>query len=346
VKALIAGLGSIGQRHVRNLRQLVGPDIEVIAYRARRLGSVVTDRLEVARGEDVEEALGVRAFTDLDGALAERPDIAFICNPSGLHMAVASRAAACGAHLFIEKPLSDRLEGVAELIATTERRRLVAAVGCQLRFHPCLARARDLVNTGAIGRVVAARVQVGEYLPGWHPYEDYRESYAARRDLGGGVVLTLIHELDYAYWLFGMPHRVFALGGHLSRLEMDVEDTASILLECRAADGRPIPVHVQMDYLQRPPSRNCEIVGDNGRIAVDLRVPSLVAYGSDGAEIDRMELGSFERNSLFLDELSNFMASVEGRERPAVSLREGADTLRIALAAKESIATGAVISLQ
>jgi predicted dehydrogenase len=123
--------------------------------------------------------------------------------------------------------VSDTLDGVDALVDTVERRGLVAAVGCQLRFHPCLLRLRALLAGGAVGRIVAVRVAVGEYLPGWHPYEDYRGGYAARRDLGGGVVLTLVHELDYVYWLFGLPRRLWAVGGHLSRLELDVEDTAS-----------------------------------------------------------------------------------------------------------------------
>ena len=88
---------------------------------------------------------------------------------------------------------------------------------------------------------MAVRIEVGEYLPGWHTYEDYRQMYASRADLGGGVILSQIHELDYLYWLFGLPKRVFALGGHLTRLEVDVEDIASILLECRSRPAVPGP---------------------------------------------------------------------------------------------------------
>ena len=121
-----------------------------------------------------------------------------------------------------------------------------------------------------MGRIVAVRAEVGEYLPGWHPYEDYRQMYASRAELGGGVVLSQIHEIDYIYWLFGMPRRVMAIGGHLSSLEIDVEDTASILMEC-VVDGRPIPVHLHQDYVQRPPSRTCQVIGDEGKILVDFR---------------------------------------------------------------------------
>ena len=101
-----------------------------------------------------------------------------------------------------------------------------------MRFHPCLQRLHELVQEKKVGRILSVRAEIGEYLPGWHTYEDYRQMYASRQDLGGGVILSQIHELDYLYWLFGLPRSVYALGGHLSRLEIDVEDTADILMEC------------------------------------------------------------------------------------------------------------------
>jgi predicted dehydrogenase len=203
-------------------------------------------------------------------------------------------------------------------------------------------RAAALLEAGAIGRVVAVRIEVGEYLPGWHTYEDYRQMYASRADLGGGVILSQIHELDYVYWLFGMPRRLFALGGHLTRLEVDVEDTASILLEC-SVDGRAIPVHVHQDYIQRPPSRTCAIIGDAGKILIDLRLLTLTAYDGEGTVTESSDHPGFERNQLFLDEMTHFLACLDGRESPRVSIRDGARSLAIALAAKQSIDTGQVI---
>ena len=344
MKILIAGLGGIGQRHVRNLRTLLGPQAEIVAYRVRRDSPTLTDSLGVEPGADVDEKYGLRVMTDLDDALGEGPDAVLVCNPSSLHLSVALKAARAGAGLFIEKPVSADLDGVGELIQLVESQRLVGLVGYQMRFHPCLVRVATLLAKGAIGRVVAVRIEVGEYLPGWHTYEDYRQMYASRTDLGGGVILSQIHELDYVYWLFGMPRRVFALGGHLTRLEIDVEDTASILLEC-SVDGRAIPVHVHQDYIQRPSSRTCEIVGDAGKILVDLRLLTLTAYDGEGNVIESLENPGFERNQLFLDEMTHFLSCLAGRESPRVSVRDGARSLAIALAAKKSIETGQVVDL-
>jgi predicted dehydrogenase len=343
LRALIVGLGSIGQRHARNLRSILGDDVELLALRARGRTHVLGERMAVDDTATVGERLRVRELTSIDDALAAMPDVAFICNPTRLHVPVAQRLADAGCHLFLEKPIADSMDGVDDLARTVERRGIVAVVGCQMRFHPCLRRLHALLAAGAVGTVTSVRIAMGEYLPGWHPYEDYRESYAARRDLGGGVILTLIHELDYAYWLFGVPARLFAVGGHLSNLEIDVDDTASILMQCRTRE-RPLPVHVQMDFVQRPPARSCEVVGDGGKIIVDLVANSLCAYDAAGMAGEELRV-DFERNQLFLDELTHFLACVRGEDRPLVPLADGIATLRMALAARESIATGQLVNL-
>ncbi len=344
MKFLMIGLGGIGQRHLRNLRALAGPAADVLAYRVRRQTHVLTDQLQIENQAGLEEKYAVRLFTDLDAALAEHPHAALICNPSSLHVPAALKAAAAGCHLLLEKPLSHNLEGVDELIRLLNDKRLVGLVGYQMRFHPCLRRLRELLAARAVGRIVAVRAEVGEYLPGWHPYEDYRQMYASRAELGGGVVLSQIHEIDYIYWLFGMPRRVMAMGGHLSSLEIDVEDTASILMEC-AVDGRPIPVHLHQDYVQRPPSRTCQVIGDEGKILVDFRNLCVKHFDGGGSLAAETSFATLQRNQLFLDEMKHFLACIERRELPLVSVHDGAQSLRIALAVKQSLATRQPVDL-
>jgi predicted dehydrogenase len=344
MKALFIGTGGVGQRHMRNLRTLLGDRAELLAYRVRRLPIVLTDQLGVEEGADLETKLQLRVFTDLNEALATRPDAAFICNPTSLHVPVALAAARAGCHLFIEKPISHASDQIDDLIEIVDRQRLTAMVAYQLRFHPLVKRMSELVAEKTIGRVVAVHAEVGEYLPGWHPYEDYRQSYAARADLGGGVVLTQIHEFDYLYSLFGLPRRIFAIGGKLTRLEVDVEDTASILMEAIVND-RPVPIHVHQDYIQRPPSRYCQIVGDAGKMILDFRGLTLTVYRDDGSIGERMELPNFQRNQMFLDEMAAFLRSIERHEPPVVSLKDGAQSLRMALAARESLRSGKIVEL-
>jgi predicted dehydrogenase len=345
MKVLIMGLGGIGQRHLRNLRMARGDDLDIVAYDPRPNPPVLTDQLKVEAGASLEKKYNLRLFPDIEQALAQKPQAAFVCNPTSLHVPTAIRAAREGCALFIEKPLSHSLEQVDELIGLVESRSLAAVVGYQMRFHPCLQRLHELVQEKKIGRILSVRAEVGEYLPGWHTYEDYRQGYAARQDLGGGVILSQIHELDYLYWLFGMPRRVFTLGGHLSNLEVDVEDTADILMEC-VLDGYPIPVSLHQDYIQNPSKRSCEIVGDAGKILVDIRALTLQVFDGQGNSVEADSYEGFQRNQMFLDELNYFLDSIQGKQVPLVNLRDGAQSLRMALAAKESLATRKIIEFE
>jgi predicted dehydrogenase len=344
VRVLFIGLGGIGQRHVRNLRALLGADVEILAWRVRRLSRVVTPTLESDESRDVAREYGIRVLDTLQSALAEQPRLAFVCNPSSLHVSPALACLRAGCDLFLEKPVSHNLDGLAELTRAAEQGHRVVMVGYQLRFHPCFLRLQDILRSELLGSLLAVRAAVGEYLPGWHPYEDYRQMYASRAELGGGVVVTQIHEFDYLYALFGLPRRVFSMGGHWSRLEIDVEDTASTLMEFQFA-GRPLPVHLQQDYLQRPPSRSCEVIGDCGKAIMDLASLSVARYDQDGKLAEAGQWKGFDRNQLFLDELRHFLECVETRRKPVVDLNDGICSLRMALAARDSMACGRAIDL-
>ena len=343
---MFAGLGSIGQRHLRNLIALLGSQVEVLAYRTRRADFILSDRLTIESDHGLEQRYDLRVFTDLDAALAEGPQVVFVTNPSSLHIPVALAAARAGCHLFVEKPLSHSMDGVAELISLVERKGLVGYVGYQLRFHPAFRLIQQWLHSGTIGRILAVRAEVAEYLPGFHTYEDYRQTYAARRDLGGGVVLSQIHELDYLYALLGMPQRVFSLGGHLSSLEIDVEDVASTLLEFRREDGGVLPVHLHQDYVQRPPGRTCQIIGDRGKIIWNYHAHRLELFDTQGNPQVAQSFDGFPPKQMFLDELRHFLNCLEGQESPVVTLRDGANSLRMALAIRRSLETGQPVNVE
>jgi len=342
---LMVGLGSIGQRHLRNLRAILGLELPIAAYRVLRAAPVLTDRLQVEADASLEQMYNLTINRSLDEALASGPSAVFICNPSSLHLPVALAAAKAGCHLFIEKPLSHALDGISDLIETVEKKGLVAMVGCQMRFHPCLQRIKRALDSGQIGQVLAVDAEVGSYMPGWHPYEDYRTSYASRADLGGGVVLTQIHDIDYLGWLFGTPSRVFSLGGHLSNLELDVEDVAVSLLDCRV-NGRLVPVQLRQDFFQRPASRQIGIIGEKGKLIADIEKLTVTIFDESGTVSSHDHFSSFERNQLFLDEVKHFLHCVERHEAPCIPLADGASSLAVALAIKQSLATGRVVDIE
>jgi predicted dehydrogenase len=336
VRVLIAGLGAIGQRHARNLRAL-RPDVELHAFRQRGLQYVVTESLQRDAARNVEHELGVTVHHTLDAALGARPDAVFICTPSAMHLDVALRAADAGCHLFIEKPVSHTIDGLGRLRNLVERHALVAMVGCQWRYHPCVVRLRELLVSGALGTMRRADVRYAEYLPDYHPYEDYRTSYAARADLGGGVVLTQIHDYDLAWWLFGAARSVQATGGHLSALEVDVEDTVRAQLDMVAG-----PVFVSQTFAEKPPHRSVVVQGATATATLDLLTARLMV---DPPVADGLELVDYQRNDMFRAEVEDFMSCMEQRRPTRVPLADGIAVLQLALAVKESMRSGRPVAL-
>jgi len=317
---LVAGSGSIGRRHLENLR---------------RLGETAATLYRTGRRDPAAPVVEAPQQFDLARALASRPRAVLVCNPSALHLPVALAAARAGAHILVEKPLSHSLEGVDDLAAEVRRRRLVALMGFQYRFHPSLRRVKAWLEDGAVGDVVSARVHWGEDLASWHPGEDWRRGYAARADLGGGAVRTLCHPFDYLRWLLGEVESVVAeLSGTLG---LDVEDVAHVSL--RFASGALATV--ALDYIQRPRTHGLEIVGSRGRIR--WADEDGVAYLHD-AHRDRVTPfvppAGFSRNSLFLDEMRHFLACLDGREEPQCPLADGRAALEVALAALRSAEEG------
>jgi predicted dehydrogenase len=329
MKILIAGLGSIGRRHLHNLLALGESDI--LLYRTHH--STLPD----------EELAGFPVETDLAVALAYRPVAVIVSNPTALHLQVAIPAAEAGCHLLLEKPISHTMEGVDRLQKAVRRGGGQVLTGFQFRFHPGLQTVRRLLNEGAIGRPLSVRAHWGEHLPGWHPWEDYRLGYSARADLGGGVVLTLCHSLDYLRWLIGEVAALWAFSDKLSDLELQVEDTAEIGLRFTSkAIGS-----LHLDFNQRPPAHHLEITGTQGTIRWDNGDGAVHAYRSASEKWDIYQAPEgFTRNDLFLAQLRHFLAVAHGESTPLCTLEDGVRALQLALAVHESQQAGQLIHFQ
>jgi predicted dehydrogenase len=322
---LIAGYGSIGRRHFRNLRQLGCR--EFVFFRSG-CGRV-----------DDDEIRGFVATKNLTEALRHRPAVAIITNPTSLHVEVALAAAEAGCDLYIEKPLSNELTNVQRLSAIARDRQLVAMIGCQFRFHPLLLNLHGLLQQGALGRIAGAMAEWGEYLPAWHPWEDYRQSYSSRPDLGGGVILTLIHPLDYLYWLFGQWNRVQAVTAKVPSLDTAAsEDWSDVIIEF--ANGVVGTVHV--DYLQRPAVHRLRVVGDAGHILWDDHAGALTWTTTDNQATRYSVPSDFERNTMYLEAMRHFLECVTSRRVPRVPLADGVTVLQMALDARQAARPGDV----
>ena len=313
MKILLAGLGSVGRRHLRNLLALGETDL--LFYRTGK--ATLPD----------DELAGFPVETDLAAALARRPDAVIVSNPTAYHLDVAIPAAEAGCHILLEKPVSHNMEGIDRLQEAAARSGAQVLVGFQFRWHPGLQTVKQILDGGEIGTPVSARAHWGEYLPDWHPWEDHRSGYAARPDMGGGAVLTLSHPIDYLRMLLG---EVESVSGVTSRrgLGLPVEDTAEITLEFEnSALGS-----VHLDYVQRPPAHWLEIVGTEGTLKWDNADGGVSLYRAAAARWDELPApAGFERNTMFMDEMRHFLAVARGEELPACTLADGIRALEVCL---------------
>ncbi|RPI90669.1 MAG: gfo/Idh/MocA family oxidoreductase [Chloroflexi bacterium] len=328
-KFLIAGLGSIGRRHFRNLIALGEKDIVLLRTRKATLPD--------------DELAGYPVETDLQEALKKhRPDAVIVSNPTAFHLDVAIPAAEAGCAILLEKPIShsmDRLDQLEEAVRKSGSQVLVAF---QFRFHPGMLRAKQLIEAGEIGRIVSAHVHFGEYLPAWHPWEDYRKGYAARADMGGGVVLTQCHSLDYLPWLAGRVESAWGFTGKLSDLEVNVEDTAKIGL--RFAGGALGSLH--LDFNRQPPVHTFDIAGTQGTVKWDLADGAARIYRAEKKDWEVYPLPvEWERNVMFMEQMNHFVAVVRREVEPACTLEDGIRVQQLVEAVHESQRSGRVIDL-
>ena len=212
MKIAVAGLGSIGARHLNNLRALgvttlIGCDPDPVArQRVAGLATVVDT---------------------LDAALDLAPDAVCVCTPNHMHAEGMARALDAGAHVFVEKPIAHRLEGLDQMGSAAAARGLVLLVGCNMRFHPGVAALARALGDGLVPDACVFRAWFAHYLPNWRPGADYRVSYSARSSEGGGIVLDAVHEFDYLRSIAGPVTSIVASGARVRALEIDTEDFAS-----------------------------------------------------------------------------------------------------------------------
>jgi predicted dehydrogenase len=328
MRALVVGGGSIGNRHLRNLR-LLGID---------QLGIVETN--EESRRRLARE-LGTSQFATLVDGLEWSPDFVVVGTPTHLHLQQALQVVRRGCDVFVEKPLSHSPDGLAELSDLVERKKVVSLVGCNMRFHPGPLKVKELIQQNACGRILFARVHSGSYLPEWRPGSDYRNNYAAREETGGGCILDCVHEIDLARWYLGDVQEVSCTAGHLSSLEIATEDYA--ILVCRHFSGAVSEIHV--DYVQRTYERGCQIVGEKGSIFWefnDKRVRLYSAASSCWMNVDQPK--DWEPNQMYVAEMRHFLDCVRTRDRTVLPIPEALAVMNIVFAAKASAGQGKLVA--
>jgi predicted dehydrogenase len=327
MKFLIVGLGSIGQRHVRNLA--ASGEHEFLAFRVRNKplpNDAPFDQIEIVES--------------LDEGLSKNPDATLVCVPTSEHIATAQQVIDSGSHLFIEKPISSDLDGARQLTESADRKNLISLVGLNMRFHSPLKALRQVILDGKIGRIQGLRCQVGQYLPDWHPDEDYRSGYSAQKSLGGGVLLDLIHEIDLAIWIAGLPTEVSGFMSKVSDLEIDTEDTAEIIMRMPGN----VLVNVHMDYIQNPASRTLFVYGTEGSVEWNGITDEVILH-SRAEDPVKLWAEKEDRNRSFIAMTNHFLESLTHRAPTAIPLEEGLKSQIIADAVYRSDSSARSINL-
>jgi predicted dehydrogenase len=328
MKILIAGFGSIGRRHFQNLLSLGEKDI--LFYRSRK--STLPD--EILSGFRVEK--------DLEEALEQKPDAVVVSNPTALHLDVAIPAARQGCHILLEKPISNSMDRIDELKNAVKVSGSRILVGFQFRYHPGLKQIKKWIQQDKIGSIYYVRTHWGEYLPDWHSWEDYRESYSAREDLGGGVLLTLSHPIDYLRWIFGEFDSVSAKVGEQKALGIEVEE----MVEATVRFQNGILGGMHLNYLQRPPEHSLDVIGSEGRISWNYLSGELKLYLAEEQTWEFYPLAEdFSRNDLFLAEMRHFLQVAAGKKAPLCSLDDGIKVQKIITALYQAAEDGTAASI-
>jgi predicted dehydrogenase len=318
---LVTSLGSIGRRHVSNLRAL-RPDATIAVLRTHNGAGGAQHP-----GVDLE-------FDRLEDALAFAPTASIVASPASLHLALAEALIGAGSAVLIEKPLAASAAGLRRFGALAAASGARVAVGYNLRFLPSLAALCKLVHDGSIGEVLSVRAEVGQYLPDWRPGSDYRQGVSGRQALGGGALLELSHELDYLLWMFGTPDSVAAKGGRLGALEIDVEDMIELCLEYESP-RRLVSVH--LDFLQRAPHRSCRLIGSEGTLVWNAAADKIELYRAGSGVWEQLCYPLADRNQMYIDELREFLRPAGATDGALTSVAEGIGVMAVIEAARASL---------
>ncbi len=338
-KIFFVGLGGAGQRHLRIFKDLLPGNVEYSAYRSTGRTPLLNSDFSVSSGTSLENKYDLTLFNSLEDGLDNKPDLIVISTPSALHFEVVKKAAERNINIFVEKPFSHNLDGFSDFENLVLEKNLYFFISFQRRFHPYLRKIKKLIDSDKLGKIITANFNVASYVPTWHPYEDYKELYACRADLGGGVLLTEIHELDLCYWYFGLPNYASCVGGNYSNIKLDVEDTAHVTLKYK-----DFVVQVNLCFMQQHNRRDLYIAGTNGYVEWNATGNTFKFINYNKGNEETLCDPDYTNDDMFISQAKCFLNEFKRSENKTY-LEVARSSLAIVQAAKKSMKTGRGINL-
>jgi spore coat polysaccharide biosynthesis protein SpsF len=328
--ALIIGAGSIGQRHILNLKKI-------------GINHITALRSKKGHFQNLPKTLGVNEVFNWEEVLNMKPDIAIISNPTSFHLDSALKISKIVKGIFIEKPLSNSLAGCNQLIDILNANKIISFVGHNLMFHPIIRKIIDFYNENDVGETINFQCQVGQWLPDWHPYEDFTKAYYARKDLGGGVALTLIHEIHLALELAGLPTSIFGEISENNELNLDVDVCSDLMIKHKS--GAVSQIH--LDFLQKSAHRSGLLTFEKAWLAYDFNKMELTAQRINEEPYELFKNSDYDSNNMYLDQLREFVCMVEeGRVKHKYDAQSSLESLKVVEALFKSNKTGKKIDIE
>ena len=337
-KIFFVGLGGAGQRHLRIFKDLLPASVQFSTYRSTGRTPLLNPDFSVNNTISIKKKYHLTFFNSLEDGLDNNPDLIVISTPSSLHFEVVKKAAERNINIFVEKPFSHNLDGFSDFENLVLEKNLYFFISFQRRFHPYLKRIMEIIKSGMLGKIITANFNVASYVPEWHPYEDYKQLYACRADLGGGVLLTEIHEFDLCYWYFGLPDYVSCVGGNYSDIKLDVEDTTHISLEYH-----DFAVQVNLCFMQQHKRRDLYISGTNGYVEWSEigNTFKFITYNEGNEEL--LCDPDYTNDEIFISQAKYFLNEFNKSDNQSY-LESAKGSIVIVQAAKESMKTGRKVS--
>jgi predicted dehydrogenase len=311
MRVAVIGLGSIGRRHAR-------------CFHAAGASTVIgMDPTPDRQAQFLSEVPGV-AVSNLDEALDAKPQIVVVASPNVFHAEQAIQVLRAGLAVVVEKPLCTNLADAHRLAQCVRETGGYLHMGSNWKFHPAFQAMKAHIVAGNIGQVASGYVLAGQWLPDWHPWEDYRRMYAARADLGGGAIFDT-HEIDYLSWLLGPIDEIKGMTAHSGLLEIETEDVAACVLRFKSG----ALVSLVTDYIQRTSKRRYLLAGSQGTLEWDFHQGSVKLTRLDAGDVDEVSYKDFEVNQMYVAQARKVMSDVATKGLPTTGIEQALATLTI-----------------
>jgi len=322
---LIVGFGSIGRRHANNILQNTNSKVMILSNR-KNIDFTEFHNYHLYKNR-------IQIYNNFECCIKEKPSVAFITNETSLHVDFALKLARMNVDLFIEKPLSNSMKNLISLGKIINKNNLIVMVGCNFRFYPPIMKIKEIIDKKLLGKVISVQSENSSYLPDWHPKENYTKSYAARKELGGGVTLTQIHELDFLIYIFGKINSICSIVGKFSRLKVSADDICTCIMKSK--NNAIIELH--LDFFSKPYYKRLKIRGTKGTLIWNSDDNNIQYYGINHRDWKIIEIENNYKltgkkvNLMYVHELQYFLTCVQNRQTPMNNFYESVEILKTAI---------------